>query len=66
MLLFGEKYWRFCSKYCQFFVKIGSLCTLVLRKTPIFSPKIGKNRRKLEKIAEKILNFLNKSQFCQK
>jgi hypothetical protein len=40
------KNWRFLLKTKLNYAKIGSY-HLFLRKTPIFSPKIGKNRRKL-------------------
>jgi hypothetical protein len=42
---FGEKIGVFDSK--QSLILHNFIITLVLRKTPIFSPKIVKNRRKL-------------------
>jgi hypothetical protein len=41
-----QKYWRFLLKLLLLLVKI-CFQQWFLRKKPIFSPKIGKNRRKL-------------------
>jgi hypothetical protein len=40
------KYWRFLLKLLPVFAKIV-IITFVCEKNAIFSPKIGKNRRKL-------------------
>jgi hypothetical protein len=43
-----QKYWRFSLKLLPAFAQILSLVHWFLSKTPIYSPKIGKNSRKLQ------------------